>query len=237
MAYRLAVSLALALGAAGHACFAANHWPVVSLPSDVNGFDIGQQVSVKGLPMRLRGFVSKLAPQTVAQRFRQSMGRPLVENTMGNKLVLGRAEGAHFVSVQIEATGGSGTRGIVSVTQLKTALDAAGTTRESARRWLDRLPAGTRLVSQMESTDGPRLSKHLVVTNTQSESLNRDRLVGLMADEGLSFERESSAGDRNQGRLMFFTGAGKEAIATLHVDGDGQTTVVFNIVVTLERMR
>ena len=38
-------------------------------------------------------------------------------------------------------------------------------------------------------------------------------------------------------RMLFFKGTDKDAIATVRRDGNGQTTVVLNIVTSLERMR
>ena len=146
----------------------AESWPSVPLPRGLNTFDIGQQVSVNGLPMHLRGFVSATDSRELAEAFRQSLGKPLVENLFGSKLVLGRLEAEHYLSVQIESAG-SGSRGILAVTHLKAAYDNQATTRDNTQRWLTRLPAGSQLLSQMESQDAGKLSRHLVITNTQDE--------------------------------------------------------------------
>ncbi len=223
----------------------AAEWPVIELPSQVRGFDGGQQVHLNGLPMRLRGFVSALSTKAAADAFRQSLGKPLVENVLGDKLVLGRVQGEHYISVQIEPAG-SGSRGVVGVTHLQNTDGAQAATQANAQRWLSRLPAGSRLLSQMESQDGGKLSRHLVITNAVGELLNRERLISLLADEGLVFERGDAAaasGDLQRpaehagSRLLFFKGAGKEALATLHRDDSGQTTMVLNVVTSLERVR
>lgn len=226
-------------------CARAEGWPVVDLPMEVRSFDVGQQVNLNGLPMRLRGFVSALSPKAAAEAFRQSLGKPLVENMLGNTLVLGRAQGEHYISVQIEAAG-AGSRGIVGVAHLKSAYDNRSATRENTQRWLSRLPAGSRLLSQMESQDGGKLSRHLVIANTQAQALNRERLISLLADEGLVFERESVPDEHDAARMseelagsrmLFFKGANKEAIATVSRDGSGQTTMVLNVITSLERIR
>ena len=224
----------------------ADGWPTVSVPKGLTTFDIGQQVSVNGLPMQLRGFVSARAARELADAFRHSLGKPLVEHMLGGKLVLGRREGEHYLSVQIESVANGGSRGIVAVTHLKAAYDNQAPTHDNMQRWLVRLPAGSRLLSQMESEDAGKLSRHLIISNSQDEALNRDHLVSLLAEEGLRLEREGapdvqSAARMNDSlaasRLLFFKGADKEAIATLRRDGDGQTTVVLNIITSLERMR
>lgn len=221
----------------------AAEWPDIVLPKQARGIDVGRQVTLNGMPMRLQGFLSELNPHAAADAFRQLLGKPLVETTQGGKLVLGRAQGEHYLVVQIEAAG-SGSRGIVAVSHLKAAGERQAATQAEAQRWLDRLPAGSRLLSEMESEDAGRMARQLVFTNAQSEPLNRDRLVGLLAEEGFRLDREGKPEETNgstrderlaDSRLLFFKGTRKEATATLHRDDSGRTTTVLNIVTTLER--
>lgn len=223
----------------------AQNWPIIPLPKDVQAFDIGQQVTVNGLPMRAQGFVSPAKPAQLAEWFRQSLGKPLVENTMGNKLILGRAQGEHYLTVQIEPAG-MGSRGVVAVTHLKAAYDAQADTKASTDRWLSRLPAGSRLLSQMASQDGGKLSRHLIIINSHSEALNRDRLKSLMAEDGFVFEREGTADNQAAAKLpeglansktLFFKAAGKEAMATIHRDSEGRTAIVVNTITLMERFK
>ncbi|MDQ2736440.1 MAG: hypothetical protein M3Y55_15940, partial [Pseudomonadota bacterium] len=138
----------------------AEKWPTIRLPNEVHPFDIAQQVTLNGVSMRLRGFVSSLDPAAAAAAFRQSLGAPLIENMFGNRRMLARAQGAHYISVQIERAS-SGSRGIVAVTDLESVQASREVTESSAEHWLSRLPVGSRLLSQMESLDGDKLSRHL----------------------------------------------------------------------------
>ena len=221
----------------------AADWPALVLPQETRRFDVGQQVTLNGMPMRLQGFVSELPPRAVADSFRHAWGKPLVETMQGGKLVLGRMQDEHHLVVQIEAAG-SGSRGIVAVSHLKAAYERQAATQAEAQRWLDRLPAGSRLLSDMASQDAGRVSRHLVFMNAQSEPLNRDRLVDLLADEGFVLDREGTSGDEAAGarlerlvtgHLLFFKGPRKEATATIHRDAGGTTTTVLNLVTALER--
>ena len=223
----------------------AQNWPSIALPKDVHVFDIGRQITVNGLPMRVQGFLSSARPVQVAEQFRQSMGKPLVENAIGSKLILGRAQGEHYLTVQIEPAG-MGARGVIAVAHLKAAYDIRSDTQSDTDRWLSRLPAGSRLLSRMASQDGGKLSRHLVIVNSHSEALNRDRLKSLMAEDGLAFEYEGAAGSRAAAKLpeglangetLFFKGAGKEAMATIHRDSDGRTAIVMNTVTLMERFK
>ena len=221
----------------------ATEWPAIVMPKEAHGFDVGRQVTLNGMPMRMQGFVSELPPRAAADAFRQLWGKPLVEMTQGGKLILGRAQDEHYLVVQIEPAAG-GSRGIVALSHLKAANDRQASVEAAAQRWLDRLPAGSRLVSDMESEDAGRLSRHLVFSNAQGEPLNRDRIISLLADKGFVLERESVPGEPvaptgaaplANARVLFFKGAQKEAIASIHQDANGQTTTVLNLVNRLEQ--
>ncbi len=223
----------------------AQDWPVIALPRNVQNFDVGQQITANGLPMRIQGFVSSSTPAQLAQWFRQSLGKPLMENTLDRKLILGRAQGEHYLTVQIEQAG-NGSRCLVAVTHLKAAYDAQAGTRSTTEQWLSRLPSGSRLLSHISSQDGAKLSRHLVITNPHGETLNHDWLVRMMADDGFALEREGSrstfAGGNavpgiDGGKTLYFKGNGKEAMATIHRAGDGNTALVLNIVHVMERFK
>ena len=70
-----------------HAAYVQD-WPRVPLPTGIQTFDIGQQVNVNSLPMRLEGFVSAVKPHQLIALFRQSLGKPIVESTLGAKRIL-----------------------------------------------------------------------------------------------------------------------------------------------------
>jgi hypothetical protein len=208
----------------------AQDWPRVPVPKELQVFDIGQQLTLNGSPMRLQGFVSPATPDQLVELFRQSMGKPLAETAWGKLRVLGRAQGDFYISVQIEAAG-QGSRGTTAVTHLKAAYESREETQLQREQWLSRLLPGSRLLSLVTSQDGARLSRHMVFANDHGETLNRDRLKSMLREDGLSFEREGRPGnDASAGTTLFFKGDEKEALATIHRDSDGKTTVVLNVV-------
>lgn len=213
----------------------AQDWPRVPVPKELQTFDIGQQLTLNGSPMRLQGFVSPATPDQLAGLFRQSMGQPLAETAWGKLRVLGRMQGDFYISVQIEAAG-QGSRGTTAVTHLKAAYESREKTQLQREQWLSRLLPGSRLLSLVVSQDGTRLSRHIVFANDHGETLNRNRLKSMLREDGLSFEREGRPGDEaSAGTTLFFKGDDKEALATIHRDSDGKTTVVLNVVTQTER--
>lgn len=219
-------------------------WPDLKLPRQLQLFPISSDSNANGVPMRMQGFTSSLPVAAVIQSVQESLGPPIVMNQIGKQIVLGRAVGAFYVTVQIE-TEGVGSRGVVATTDMQSAIDNKEFARLDKQRWLDQLPAGSRLVSHVKSSDGSKRSLQIVYTNEQNSLINADRLKTILAREGLGLERQSTADSASnagtnrleQGKVFFFKGVAKEAIATIHRKPDGQTVTVLNIVNTSEQFK
>lgn len=228
----------------------AADWPRIALPPGVAGFEVGQQFSANGLPMRVQGFVSKdQSVSALAGWFRRSLGLPLVENSLGKKLILGRAEGGYYLNVQLEPLGPEGrggSKGLVAVSDLAALNRNRDADAAHDQRLLDRWPAGTRLLSRMASEDNGRTSLHVVLRNGHSESLNRNALIAVMQMDGFSLVQESGmptalpsgfAPTLRDAKAFFFKGQNKEGIATIARDEQGLTSVVLNTTAELEAYR
>lgn len=237
----LFISSALLVETGAH----AQEWPTISLPKNAQVFDIGSQVSVNGAPMRMRGFIADAKLESLVEWFRKSLGSPLVENSLGGKTILGRAQNGYYLTVQLERAG-TGTRGIAEVTDLKAAYEASLETQEQVRKWLSKMPSGSRLLGDVKSQDDGRFSHHFVFANTYSESVNQSYLQRLMEEEGLSLEKtgtgEAQASSSHMkggmvGKNMYFKGPSKQAMATILRNGKGETYIVLNLVNSIERFK
>jgi hypothetical protein len=209
-------------------------WPQPALPERVNVFPIGDQLTANGLPMRVQGFVSP--SDNVADLltwFRSHWGQPLMENTLGNKRILGRLHNGFYWTVQIEPVG-QGIKGLVAVT----AFSEQGRDRNAAfqERLLARWPVGSQLVSHVVSPLAGKSASHVVISSSHSDSLNRDAVKTMLADDGMALEREIPAQNRSH-QTLFFKGEGKDAIAMISRGASGRTVVVLNTVTTLEAFK
>jgi len=246
-----ACALAAVFTLAGAAAMAAPAapWPSVALPAGAKPFQIGEQLSVDGFPMRLQGFVTSMEPPETADWFRNKMGQPLVEDVVQTKLVLGQARGDFYVSVMLEPLpdGRPGTRGTVTVSNLKAAYDRRDATHAVNERLLARLPYGTRLVNQMTSTERGKSTAYVVAENGQSLQLNRDYLVERLQAEGYVLEREARPDPVRApalpetlaaGRTLFFKGKNKEAMAVIRpAVKEGFTSIVIQTTNLVEAIK
>jgi hypothetical protein len=224
---------------------AQTSWPQVAVPSGIVLADQGGQVTANGLPVRMRGFTSAAGPVKVAELFRHSLGQPLVEDRVGAKLVLGRSHGAYYLTVQFEAAG-TGTRGVIAVTELTAALNGAAASRDADQRLLAKLAAGFSIVNRTASSDARRRVEHVVLTNHHSIALSVASIKGMLGADGFTFERETRAGNEpnhpqsakpRDARTLFFRKTGGEAIAVVSRDDTGRTAVVLNTTSYLEHAK
>jgi hypothetical protein len=209
-------------------------WPQVPVPKQIQTFDIGQEMTVNGTPVRLRGFVSYASPVTLAIAFRQLLGRPLMEDHRGNTLVLGRGEGRYYITVQLTSVG-SGTRGVIAVTRplvdRESPLNA-----DAARRLLSALPPGSTLASHTSSMDGLAHADHDAIVNSHSVGINSEYVQRMLRADGFILERESGPSQfrharahlSSDARTLFFKRRDAEAIAVLFSSDDGKSVIVLN---------
>lgn len=225
----------------------AAQWPTISIPPGVSAFAVGEQFTSNGLPMRVQGFVAKdQGVNDLAAWFRRSLGPPLVENRLGSKLILGRAEDGFYLSIQLEpigADGRGGSKGLLAVSDMASFNRNREADATAAQRWLERWPSGTQMISRLASEDNGKASLHMALRNGHSEGLNREALIAVMRQDGLVLQQESGAPTAAQARLpasllearaFFFKGKGKEGMATVARDDQGHTTVVVNTTTELE---
>lgn len=243
---RLCLGLALVL-AAGAQAQAPAPWPEVALPAQATSYRVGRQLEINGLPMRLTGFVSNAGVQQTAAWFRRTLGPALVENRVGRKQILGRAQGEYYITVQIEAaSGAAGSRGMVAVAQ-RGALQQTKNTQEALDRWRRLLPAGTQITSHLRAQENGTLSTHLVAHNRHGAQLNAQRLAAAMQAQGYELERSLAPGRdgvmRVSGQMagaatLLFRGPGKQAMAVIAHDAQqGQTSIVLVTGVQMQAMR
>lgn len=241
---RTLLAVAPLLFAAG-AALAQVSWPQVPIPEGVTTTDQGEQITANGLPIRMRGFTSSAAPVQVAEQFHQSLGQPLVEDRVGAKLVLGRLQGEHFVTVQLEAAG-TGTRGLIAVTELTAALNGSTALRNADQRLLAKLPAGFSIVSRTTSADVRNRVEHIVLSNGHSIALNTESVKSMLGADGFTLERESQPTGQSRShrgaatrdsKMLFFRSPSGEAVAVISRDDTGKTAVVLNTISYMEHVK
>jgi hypothetical protein len=201
-------------------------WPDVAMPGGVSITSVARHTALNGMPMRIDMFSSRKTAAELLDFYRHEWGARHVENTIRGTTVIGRVQGEFYITVQIKPAA-RGAQGVIAVTRMNAPVQAQSSGFQ--------FPPGSRILSDMESEDFGKTSRHLVFTNTYSLDVNRDRLVDLMKEKGLSLERIGKPREAG-GDALFFKGKNKEAIAVV-AQQSGQTSVVLNITSQLPEAR
>jgi len=227
------------------ATIAQSVWPQIVIPEGINLTDQGGPVNANGTPLQMRGFTSLATPARVAALFRQSLGQPLVDNTIGARRILGRSLGMHYATVHFEPDG-TGTRGVIAVTELSAAINSATASRDADQRLLSRLAAGFHILSRTTSDDARRRIEHVVLTNTHSLGLSTKSIKSMLRIDGFTLERETSspiqpgvgrATASREASMLFFKKADSEAVVVISRDDQGRTAVVLNTITSSKPTR
>lgn len=222
----------LVVGAWADPARSSDQWPQPVMPAGVRLFSIAEHMTLNGLPIRLNGFVANRPPAELVAYFRRSIGEPQVENRLGPQTILGQARGRFYISIHIKPHG-AGAQGTIAVSDLQAANDSREASDRDRERWLGRLPASTKLVSLTQATDGAKRSLHLVFTNHHDQATNAGHLRDLLRSEGLHVDVDNPVRAGSSAGAYFFSGPGKDAVATISRSGDGATSTVLSLVTTL----
>jgi len=228
------------LGALGLcACLAApahadRRWPELLLPAGVSRTPVADELELNGVPLRVQGLQSALSADALRVALRARLGGAVVESRLGRQRLLGHAQGGFYTTVQIDEgeTPSGGVRALLVTADLARAAGQRDQQRALAQRWLQRLPAGSQLLSHTRARDGERRSEQLVYRNGLSAALNARALGTAMRALGMGLRQRSA-----DGRVLLFDGPGREATAVIGRLPDGRASVVLATVLPLEPLR
>ena len=135
--------------------------------------------------------------------------------------VLAQARGDFFITVTITPQPDGNTEALSSIADSRAA-------REAGSRPLGfNLPAGSELLSDMESVDGPLTSRQLVLINAHALRLNLSQLSASLAARGLH-PADPPLADSADALVQAFGGASGEAQLVL-VRGEGTTHAILTL--------
>lgn len=204
----------------GAPCAAA--WPQLPAPSNARVEAVGEQLRLNGIPMRVQRVLAVQDPETLARHYRAALGPRHASERLPDRLILSQGRDEHFITVSIRPLGTGVTEALVSVADAREARQAAG------RPLGFSLPAATAVFSDMESVDGGKRSRQLVLSNAHAILTNLDALSRELAARGMRPDgpplRQSAAE-----HVQLFKGDKREAQITL-VHRAGETRIVLTTI-------
>lgn len=202
----MALIAALAFGSVAQAA----GWDDFPLPRDTSYTDVGHEMRLNGVAMKIRSFRA----QTDARKFQADLasawGSDFHPVRQGERIIVGRPAGTLFESVSFRQTGPNVIEGYLSLNEKRRPEQAHGD-------WV-RAPEGSRLISDLESADVGKANRQMVYENELSVAFNRNHFSSLLLRRGYQLDR----------KYQDPHGAGIEGYLYSSRDGEASLTVIPN---------
>lgn len=203
----------------------AADWPEIPFPEGTKIESIGEQVRLNGVPMRMHRLHLKESAENSIRFYRDRLGPRLAEQALpGGERILSQGRGDYFITLRIRPVSGSASMALVSVSDVRAAKAAAN------RALGFNLPADSRVLSDLESTDAGKHSRQLVFHNRLDLETNRHSLARELRARGFQPDNTPSRKIKNS-EVLYFRGDRREAQLTL-VRRDGLTQAVLTTIQT-----
>ena len=232
-------------------------WPAFEWPEQAQPFAIGKEHRVNGVKMIFQGFISVQSAEQMVAEFKRKLGSEVVESRLKNKLILGQRKADFHIAVQVENLSSheltnfndsslKGSKGFYSITDLKGSYRERGHYLQERSQWLNQLPAGTKVVNSIGSTDLNRVSEQWTFLNRQSAALNKKAIVDILQTKGYRLDKDTrqqpdtlpkSTGYASQPSptgAVFLSGTDKEA-TVVFTQSPHQENIV--VVTTIQKTR
>lgn len=200
-------------------------WPEIPFPEGARVASIGEQTRLNGVPMRMFQVSFKQRAEQSIHFYRDRLGQKLAEEILpGGEHILAQARGDYFITLRIRPVSLNTSTALVSISDVRAAKEA------SNRPLGFNLPAGSRVLSDLESTDAGKRSRQLVFQNRLDQETNRDALARELI--ALGYRPDSHSAQKQPGpTVLYYQGDKREARLTL-VRKDGLTQAVLTTIRT-----
>lgn len=200
-------------------------WPEIPFPEGTKIESIGEQVRLNGVPMRMHRLHLKVNAEKSIRFYRDHLGPRLAEQALpGGERILSQGRGDYFLTLRIRPISERASMALISVSDVRAA-------KEAANRPLGfNLPADTRVLSDLESTDAGKRSRQLVFRNRLDLETNRQSLARELLARGFQPVNTPSR-KKPDSQVIYFQGDRREAQLTL-ARRDGLTQAVLTTIQT-----
>lgn len=202
-------------------------WPVLEAPPLSRVATVGEDMTFNGVPMQARQFVSDLSPEKVLQHYRNLWGEGKdrsVENKVGKWQVIGKRDGHYYLTVQVKPGVTGKSEGLLGLSMLPQA-------KIIRKEFL--MPAGSKILSDLGSKDGPNVGRNIVLANHHSPQVNANFFKERFVAE--QWKMDSGYGKQltEKSQALFFTRGKDYAVLTI-AKRNSETVVIVNVVAQQE---
>jgi hypothetical protein len=186
---------------------------------------LGDSMLVNGRPMAIDHVVVSRSPAEVLRHYRKVMDErdsgKIVERKLMGDQILARKIGADFVTVRVRpAPGGSSDVWIMTTPMQPPSAQSALPPHLV-------LPAGSRILSNVETVDSGRRAHTIIATAEAAVSATQDFLTRSLGERGFSLVTSDASRQDPSKRVLLFQRGTEDVMITI-ADGPAGRTLVLN---------
>lgn len=202
--------------------FSYAEWPSLPFPSDAKVEAIGNNVRLNGVPMRMYRLLSRQNVEGMMDFYRGALGLDYVEAKVHRVKMLSQMRGDYFITVRVVPLETNMTETLIAISD----GSASQSNQDMPLGFV--LPAGSILLSDMESLDIGKSSRQLIFNNQHSMQANQDFLVAALQAKGYKLQTQYTQQKTNSLSLMF-DGYQREAMVVVTRDAEKTNVVMTTI--------
>ncbi len=186
---------------------------------------LGDSMTVNGRPMTIDHVTVQRPPADVLRHYRQALTESasgkIVESKVAGDQILARKIGENFVTVRVRPTAGGGSDVWVMTTPMQPPPASSALPAHLA------LPAGSQLLSNVETVDGGRRAYTVIATAEAAVSATQDFLKRSLGERGFTLVASDASRNDPSRRVLLFQRGTEDVMVTI-ADGPAGRMLVLN---------
>lgn len=186
---------------------------------------LGDSMVVNGRPMAIDHVTVPRPPGDVLRHYRKALNESasgkVVESKLAGDQILARKIGDHFVTVRVRALADGTSEVWVMTTPMQPPVATNTLPSHLA------LPAGSRVLSNVETVDGGRRAHTVIATADAAVSATQEFLTRSLGERGFTLVTSDASGNESSRRVLLFQRGTEDVMVTI-ADGPAGRTMVLN---------
>jgi len=193
---------------------------VVPLPRDAHLERMGENAYFNGIPVQIERVTAPISQQSMVDHYREALGDRVRVVEHGKDVFVSHLDENGMITVRVVAQGP-----IASEALVMKSTPPTGNPPNLTFGLL--LPAGSRMLTSMQSTDHGVTAKTLAFANDNTVNAIEAHLVRQFAERGMQRAiAPARAAVPNAARVIYFRGPAGDAFATITESGAERVTII-----------
>lgn len=199
--------------------------PKIAAPDGGSVESIGEAVVINGRRVTMDRVVVSQPPAAVVRHYRKALDEKssgkIIQYQLKGDQIVARRIGEHFVTVRVHKASENTSEVWIMTTPMQAPMTTAPLPANLA------VPAGSRVLSNVETVDGGRRAYTVIATADAAVSATQDFLKKFLSDRGFVLVTSDESSLDASRRVLLFQRGNEDVMATI-ADGPKGRTLVLN---------